>query len=158
MNSVMESKQGEPGVTATEQDVGIGVLRRFHYGEPGAAEATQLPGESILRNGWGRIPVTELDVLLEVREKRHRQALDTLLAHYGLNSNADNVHLVKGRPAQVISDCATKQKVDLIVMGTLGRAGIPGLIIGNTAEDVLSETQTAVLAVKPSGFVSPVVQ
>jgi nucleotide-binding universal stress UspA family protein len=41
-------------------------------------------------------------------------------------------------------------------MGTLGRVGIPGLIIGNTAEDVLRETQTAVLAVKPSGFISPV--
>jgi hypothetical protein len=38
------------------------------------------------------------------------------------------------------------------------QAGVPGLIIGNTAEDVLREMQTAVLAVKPSGFVSPVVQ
>jgi nucleotide-binding universal stress UspA family protein len=41
-------------------------------------------------------------------------------------------------------------------MGTIGRVGIPGLIIGNTAEDVLRETRTPVLAVKPSDFVSPV--
>ena len=34
-------------------------------------------------------------------------------------------------------------------MGTLGRAAYAGLLIGNTAEDVLRETQTAVLAVKP---------
>jgi ferredoxin len=51
MNSVVESKQGEPGVTVTEQDDGkidIGVIRRFHYGEPGAAAATRLPDDSIL--------------------------------------------------------------------------------------------------------------
>jgi len=118
--------------------------------------AWQLPGESMLSNGRGRIPRTELELLLEDREKHHRQALDTLLADYGLDSQADNVHLLKGRPAQVVSACTRDREADLIVMGTLGRVGIPGLIIGNTAEDVLRETQTAVLAVKPSGFVSPV--
>ena len=118
--------------------------------------AWQLPGESILRNGRGRIPHSELELLLADREKRHRQALDALLSHYELDSHAGNVHLLKGRPAQIISACARDRRADLIVMGTLGRVGIPGLIIGNTAEDVLRETQTAVLAVKPSGFISPV--
>jgi len=75
-----------------------------------------------------------------------------------VDGNHVELHLLKGKPAQVISACAGTREVDLIVMGTLGRAGVPGLILGNTAEDVLRETQTAVLAVKPSGFVSPVVQ
>jgi nucleotide-binding universal stress UspA family protein len=66
------------------------------------------------------------------------------------------VHLIKGRPAQVISTCARQQDSDLIVMGSLGRAGLPGLFIGNTAEDVLREAQSAVLTVKPGDFVSPV--
>jgi nucleotide-binding universal stress UspA family protein len=118
--------------------------------------AWQLPGESMFRNGRARIPRDELDQLLEDKEQRHRLALDTLLSCYGLDSRADNVHLLKGRPAHVISTCVRKREADLIVMGTLGRVGIPGLIIGNTAEDVLRETQTAVLAVKPGGFVSPV--
>ena len=118
--------------------------------------AWQLPGESILSNGRGRIPRKELDLLLAQREKHHRQALDALISAYDLDSRADNVHLLKGRPAQVVSTCARERQADLIVMGTLGRVGIPGLIIGNTAEDVLRETQTGVLAVKPGGFVSPV--
>jgi len=118
--------------------------------------AWQLPGESMLSNGRGRIPRNELEMLLEDRERHHRQALDTLLSAYGLDSRANNVHLLKGRPAQVISECARQQGADVIVMGTLGRAGIPGIIIGNTAEDVLRETPTAVLAVKPGGFVSPI--
>jgi len=118
--------------------------------------AWQLPGESSLRNGRGRIPPAELDLLLEDREQRHRLALDTLLSPYGLDGRADNVHLLKGRPAQIVSACARDRGADLIVMGTLGRVGIPGLIIGNTAEDVLRETQTAVLAVKPGGFITPI--
>jgi len=118
--------------------------------------AWELPGESMLANGRGRIPRAELERLLDDTEKRARQGLDSLLLPYGLSSDAHNVQLLKGRPAQVISARASEQPADLIVMGTLGRIGIPGLFIGNTAEEVLRETQTAVLAVKPSGFVSPV--
>ena len=119
--------------------------------------AWQMPGESMLRNGRGRIPENELKQLLRERKSRHLHGLDALLADYELNSEMENVHLVKGKPEQVIYDLATRQQADLIIMGTLGRAGIPGLIIGNTAEDVLQKTRTAVLAVKPAGFTSPVV-
>jgi universal stress protein E len=118
--------------------------------------AWELPGESMLANGRGRIARNELDRLLADTETRHRQGLDELLQPYGLNTSNDNVRLLKGRPAQIISSCAAQSSADLIVMGTLGRVGIPGLFIGNTAEDVLRETRTAVLAVKPRGFVSPV--
>jgi nucleotide-binding universal stress UspA family protein len=45
--------------------------------------------------------------------------------------------------------------VDLLVIGTLVRTGIPGLIIGNTAEDVLNAVDCSVLTVKPPGYVSP---
>ncbi len=117
----------------------------------------ELAGESMLRSGRTRIPEHELKQLLKEQKDRHRNGLDALLAHYELDSDMDNVHLIKGKPAKVITDFASQQQADLIIMGTLGRAGIPGLIIGNTAEDVIQETQTAVLAVKPGGFVSPVV-
>lgn len=118
--------------------------------------AWELQGESMLANGRGRIPRADLERLLEETKKHHRQGLDSLLFPYGLDTAADNVHLLKGRPAQIIANCARERDVDLIVMGTLGRVGIVGLLIGNTAEDVLRETQTAVLAVKPPAFVSPV--
>ena len=118
--------------------------------------AWDLPGESMLANGRGRIARHELDSLLEMKEKRHRQALDNLLSNFNLDSQADNVHLIKGKAAQVISNFATEGNVDLIVMGSLGRAGIPGLFIGNTAEEVLRETKAAALTVKPAGFVTPI--
>jgi nucleotide-binding universal stress UspA family protein len=46
--------------------------------------------------------------------------------------------------------------MDLIVMGTVARTGLGGLLIGNTAESVLQRVDCSVLAVKPEGFVSPV--
>jgi len=118
--------------------------------------AWEMPGESMLANGRARIPRNELDLLLEATETSHREALDALLSAYGLSAGSSNVHLLKGRPAQIISAYAREQEHDLIVMGTLGRAGIAGLFIGNTAEDVLREAQTAMLAVKPNGFVTPI--
>jgi universal stress protein E len=118
--------------------------------------AWEMPGESALASGRGRISRTELELLLRETERRHRQAMDALLTPYGLDSDTEHVHLVKGRPAKIISAYARQQHTDLILMGTLGRTGIPGLIIGNTAEDVLRQSQTAVLAVKPGAFVSPV--
>ena len=116
----------------------------------------ELPGESMLASGRGRIPRNELDRLLDDTEARHRQALDVLLLPYGLCSGVENVHLVKGHAARTISAHTRERDIDLVVMGTLGRTGIPGLFIGNTAEDVLRDTQTPVLAVKPRGFVTPV--
>jgi universal stress protein E len=46
--------------------------------------------------------------------------------------------------------------IDLLVMGTLGRSGIAGIMIGNTAERILPELTCSLLAVKPKDFVSPV--
>jgi len=41
-------------------------------------------------------------------------------------------------------------------MGTVNRAGIAGLLIGNTAEKVLRQVDCSTLAVKPEGFITPV--
>jgi len=49
-----------------------------------------------------------------------------------------------------------KQPIDVLVMGTLGRTGISGFIIGNTAENVVQKLECSLLALKPGGFVSPV--
>ena len=118
--------------------------------------AWEMHGESMLTSGRARIPRIELDLLLDATETSHRDALNALLSSYGMSTESSNVHLLKGRPARIISAYAKQQTYDLIVMGTLGRAGIAGLFIGNTAEDVLREAQTAVLTVKPDGFVTPI--
>ena len=41
-------------------------------------------------------------------------------------------------------------------MGTVARTGVPGFIMGNTAETMLQQIDCWVLAVKPEGFLTPV--
>ena len=62
----------------------------------------------------------------------------------------------EGDADAVIPEFAKTQNVDLLVMGTVCRIGIPGFFIGNTAEKILDEVDCSVLTVKPEGFVSPV--
>ena len=47
-------------------------------------------------------------------------------------------------------------QIGLVVMGTVARKGISGLLMGNTAEAILRSVDCSVLAVKPEGFVTPV--
>ncbi len=115
-----------------------------------------LYGESRLRSGRAGISSAELESLLEDTRERHRDRLGALLDVYGMTTDDDGVHLVKGDPAQSIRALSSELKADLVVMGTLEHRRIPGFFIGNTAEDVLQTTQASIIAIKPAGFVSPV--
>ena len=66
------------------------------------------------------------------------------------------IHLIKGNPKVVVPECAREIGAELVVVGTVCRTGIPGLIIGNTVEEILNQIDSSVLTVKPGGFVSPV--
>ena len=64
--------------------------------------------------------------------------------------------LRRGEPDEVIPRFAVAERIDLVVMGTVARAGIAGMLIGNTAERVLLKLPCSVPTVKPDGFESPV--
>jgi universal stress protein E len=53
---------------------------------------------------------------------------------------------------QAIEDTPTS----LVIIGTSGRGGIPGMLIGNTAERLLPELTCSILAIKPDDFICPV--
>jgi nucleotide-binding universal stress UspA family protein len=65
-------------------------------------------------------------------------------------------HLPEGPAKNVIAPLAEGLGADLVVMGTVARTGISGLIIGNTAEAILDQLECSVLAIKPPGFNTPV--
>lgn len=118
--------------------------------------AWDLQGESTFRTGRFRLPSMELENMLLHQAEIQQDKLGELLQNYQMTVDDDNVYLVKGEPAEAINQLAGRSDVDIIVMGTVGRVGIPGFFIGNTAEEVLQTTQCSVLAVKPDGFKSPV--
>ena len=66
------------------------------------------------------------------------------------------VRFVTELPDAAILDHIERHSIELLVMGTVARAGIMGLITGNTAERLLPQIPCSVLAVKPKGFKSPV--
>jgi len=115
--------------------------------------AWEVPSESALHSRVGR---SQLDLLLEDVRKSHAQWLKQLTKPYAERCAKFHVHLLKGEASKVIPAEAKKRGIDLIVMGTVGRVGIPGLFIGSTAERVLCKVDCSVLAVKPEGFISPV--
>ena len=94
---------------------------------------------------------------------KHNEELDKLIDEVISKTNADvgkflnlQKHLIKGLPQKEIPALVNELGVDLVVMGTVARTGIPGFFIGNTAETILSQIKCSVLAVKPADFVSPV--
>lgn len=94
--------------------------------------------------------------LQESTHQRYEERLNHLLEEVGIDQQNPlvNVHLLKGKPAHEIQRLANTVNVDLIVMGTLGRHS-QGMLMGNTAENILNGIYCSILAVKPEGFISP---
>ncbi len=92
----------------------------------------------------------------EEARDRHQAAFDRLFADYESGNIRMRSHLVDGRAGMVIPEQAKRHDVGLIVMGTVARTGVPGFIIGNTAENVLNQVECSVLTVKPQGFDTPI--
>lgn len=65
-------------------------------------------------------------------------------------------HIAVGPPDVMIRDAVKELSVDLVVMSTLARSGIKGMLIGNTAEQVVSHLTCSILAIKPEGFQCPI--
>ena len=93
------------------------------------------------------------------KELLHQYAskLKKLIASVGLNNIDVRKHLVKrDDTADAIIELVNNTHIELLVMGTVCRTGIPGFFIGNTAEKVLNEVTCSVLTVKPHDFVTPI--
>ena len=67
-----------------------------------------------------------------------------------------HVHLLKGAADILVPDLVRRKHIGLLVMGTVARSGISGLLIGNTAEKIVNEVACSLLAIKATGFVCPI--
>ena len=130
-------------------------LASKEFSELHVVHVWRLEGESMLRYGRGSLPQDQVDEAGEKTRQEHQRRLDSILANYTF-PHQHQIKLIKGWPARAITKYADDQAIELLVMGTIARMGIPGFFIGNTAENVLNAVRCAVLAVKPSGFTTPV--
>ncbi len=116
-----------------------------------------LPGETHLSSGRARIETEKLEKMKQMAEKIHKQRVDALVSKYDLSDIEHSVIVRKGDPGNMMVDYAERNKTDLIVMGTIGRSGLSGLLVGSNAEKVIEQVNCSVLTVKPEGFKSPVI-
>tara|TARA_R110002110_G_scaffold199015_2_gene409715 strand:+ start:8082 stop:9053 length:972 start_codon:yes stop_codon:yes gene_type:complete len=124
--------------------------------------AWDAPGELAVLT-WSNNPVADTALLVERERTLHQAGLDRLrdqlrqsLGAEAYELIAPTFHMVKGNASAVIPETARSLGADLVVMGTVARTGVPGLLIGNTAETILEQLDCSVLAIKPPGFETPV--
>jgi nucleotide-binding universal stress UspA family protein len=93
-------------------------------------------------------------------EQRKQEVAEALIASIEApwRDQHSIVHATReGYPFLEIIRYAKEQTIDLIVMGTHGRTGIPHLLMGSVAENVVRKSPCPVLTVRPVGhaFVMP---
>jgi len=120
-------------------------------------------GESSLRTGFAKQSTTEVDAYVDEIRVKHEAYLQQLVSSVFDTVEEEvsdyikpRIHLVKGNAKVKIPELAKKEQVDLILMGTLARTGVPGFFMGNTSETILNQIDCSILAVKPEDFISPV--
>ena len=91
----------------------------------------------------------------EINEEAQKR-LDAFLESLHVDRTRIQVHLSSGTAWKEVGRMAKHVAADLIIMGTVGRSGIKGLLLGNTAEKVLGTCECSILTVKPDDFVSPI--
>jgi universal stress protein E len=119
--------------------------------------------DDAMRFGFTDESKEKIDSDLEASEQRYIQKMNDLMDKIRAKVGSDastyiksKTHLLVGRPRKQIPIFAEQIAADIIVMGTVARTGLPGFLMGNSAENILNQIDCSVLAVKPEGFVSPV--
>jgi len=80
----------------------------------------------------------------EVQGKVRKAAED--LSGQGIEASVD---VMVGGPAHRIADVANEAGADLIVVGTRGHSGVPGVLLGSVTQRLLHLAHQPVLAIPP---------
>ncbi len=89
--------------------------------------------------------------LSETIEARYREACAVFQTEYDVP--ADRLHVCEGPADVVIPQVADQLHAAVTVLGTVGRSGFSGALIGNTAEVVLDSLESDVLVLKPDDII-----
>jgi nucleotide-binding universal stress UspA family protein len=121
-------------------------LRVASGAELEVASAWQEQGADILKE---RLDESEFNAYLGEALERAETGLNTILKESASAPAVMRCHLLAGSARDMIPDFAEDRGFDLVVVGTLGRPGIVGQLLGETAELILREVRCSVLAVSP---------
>jgi nucleotide-binding universal stress UspA family protein len=118
-----------------------------------AAHAWSVPSEALIRSKFG---ARRTKAFLDQQRQLAQEQLEELISEAHLEPSLAGVHLPAGHPASAIPALAAELDADLVVLGSSGRKGLAGILIGSTAEAIVTRMARSVVVVKPAGYVSPV--
>lgn len=151
------------GADSVSRDLSMRLLERARALADGCSGVVHIVScwdyeiEMYLRNNsW--IPTSDADVDQAIlrAQTEHRAALEDIIKASGVDSGLYQTHHIRGHAAECIPEFVRTHPIDILVMGTVARSGIPGFLIGNTAEDIVQKLTCSLVALKPNGFVSPI--
>lgn len=98
----------------------------------------------------GLLPLNETEGLRSSYEQKVTEDYDKFLATVDFQGLAYEKHFRRGAAPTEIQLWTEQHPCDLVVMGSIGRTGMKGILIGNTAERVARTLRCALLTIKPS--------
>ena len=122
-------------------------------GQVNVVTAWYVHGELTLKN---HMTDQEIEELRKNAKADAEVRLDRLISNCERGVPGDHAHSIHGYAEEALQGFIERDKSDLLVMGTVGRSGLAGLVMGNTAERILDRVQCSVLAIKPDGFTSTI--
>ncbi|MEX0916699.1 MAG: universal stress protein [Candidatus Spechtbacterales bacterium] len=88
------------------------------------------------------------------KESNHQ--LQALRDSISPDDQSIQIHSTWGTPWKEIKRIEQEIAADTISLGTVGRSGIKGVLLGNTAEKVLSVCHCSIITTKPDDYISPI--
>lgn len=95
----------------------------------------------------GELDIVSSDEVLVKQEKAVTEKLADFMKSHDVEYSSISVDA--GEPSRVLPSIANKLKADLVVLGSVGRKGVKGILLGNTAEKVMSKLRTDLSVVHP---------
>lgn len=93
------------------------------------------------------------DYLAEQRAQAKKRLHEQLARVAGPTHHTGvEIHVVEGSADEEILKAVDKLKIDMVVMGTAARTGLQRMMLGNTAERLISHLRCSLVAVKPAKF------
>ncbi len=104
-----------------------------------------IPGPGILLGGGFALPVAAYEDAVDAARRDLEQGARTASARLAAAGLDVTWSVLEGDAAAALVDAAERSHADLIVVGTHGRTGLTGLVLGSVARSVLVHTRASVL-------------
>lgn len=158
-------KSGTDELAASLLDNAVAFALRFGVKRVQLLHICSVVGASFLASPRSFWSPEEVEEYVEEWRSQAQNWLDEFQAkseqHYRQTGLAFSQRLVTGDARNDLAPAVKDLDADILFIGSANRGGVPGLLIGNTAESVIDHVACSVYVVKPKGFVSvisPVVE